>query len=116
MPSVVLDTDVLSYQFKGDSRAQPYDRHLAGRLWIISFMTLAELRWWTLRRRWGRARRQQLADHLRAVQVYYADLDLCHRWAEVTWAAQRKGRPMSTADAWIAATALVLGVPLVTHN
>jgi predicted nucleic acid-binding protein len=30
--------------------------------------------------------------------------------------ARRQGRPIQTADAWIAATALHLGVPLVTHN
>jgi hypothetical protein len=32
MPSVVVDTDVLSFQFKGDSRARLYDEHLAGQL------------------------------------------------------------------------------------
>jgi tRNA(fMet)-specific endonuclease VapC len=29
---------------------------------------------------------------------------------------RRNGRPISAADAWVAATALYLGVPLVTHN
>jgi len=28
----------------------------------------------------------------------------------------RAGRPIDTADAWIAATALALKCPLVTHN
>jgi tRNA(fMet)-specific endonuclease VapC len=31
-------------------------------------------------------------------------------------AARRAGRPIGPADAWIAATALRYGVPLVTHN
>jgi len=30
--------------------------------------------------------------------------------------ARRSGRPIATADAWNAATALLLGLPLVTHN
>jgi tRNA(fMet)-specific endonuclease VapC len=30
--------------------------------------------------------------------------------------ARRNGRPISAADAWVAATALHLDVPLVTHN
>jgi predicted nucleic acid-binding protein len=30
--------------------------------------------------------------------------------------ARHNGRPISAADAWIAATALHLGAPLVTHN
>jgi predicted nucleic acid-binding protein len=30
--------------------------------------------------------------------------------------ARRRGRVIQAADAWIAATALLLRVPLVTHN
>jgi predicted nucleic acid-binding protein len=37
-------------------------------------------------------------------------------WAEVTWEARRKGRPIQPADAWIAASALHYQVPLITHN
>lgn len=29
---------------------------------------------------------------------------------------RRNGRPIAAADAWVAATALHLGVPLITHN
>lgn len=116
MSSIVIDTDVLSYQFKNDSRARFYDHHLAGQVWVISFMTLAELRWWTRERRWGRPRRDKLVEHLRRVEVYFADSDLCDWWAEVTWRTRRTGRRIEVADAWIAATALALGVPLVTNN
>lgn len=42
--------------------------------------------------------------------------ELYRRWAEVTVAAERRGRRIDCADAWIAATALLYGVPLVTHN
>jgi tRNA(fMet)-specific endonuclease VapC len=113
---VVVDTDVLSFQIKGDSRARRYDRFLTGQLWVISFMTLAELRWWTLQRRWGAARRRQLTEHLRQVHVYYADSDLCDWWARVTLQTRRNGHPLDSADAWIAATALAIDVPLVTNN
>jgi len=34
-------------------------------------------------------------------------------WAKLM---SRKGRPISGLDAWIAATALTYGSPLVTHN
>jgi tRNA(fMet)-specific endonuclease VapC len=30
--------------------------------------------------------------------------------------ARRQGRPLQAADAWIAATALIQDIPLVTHN
>lgn len=44
------------------------------------------------------------------------DRILCARWAEVTVAAQTRGRRIECADAWIAATALAAGAPLITHN
>jgi predicted nucleic acid-binding protein len=41
---------------------------------------------------------------------------LCGKWAQVSFAAKKKGRPIQTADAWIAASALYYQVPLITHN
>lgn len=41
--SVVVDTDVVSYIVKGDTRGALYQSHLANRIASISFMTHAEL-------------------------------------------------------------------------
>lgn len=112
----VVDSDIVSFQFKRDTRARLYRRHLFGHLGVISFMTLAELDEWAELRRWGQRRREQLERHVSPFVIYYADRALCQRWAEVRAQARRKGRRIDVADAWIAATALTLGVPLVTHN
>jgi tRNA(fMet)-specific endonuclease VapC len=40
---VIVDTDVVSYLFKGDTRAEAYRQHLRGKTLAISFMTVAEL-------------------------------------------------------------------------
>lgn len=40
---VVVDTDVLSFVFKRDTRATLYQRHRAGKELVISFVTLGEL-------------------------------------------------------------------------
>ena len=40
----------------------------------------------------------------------------CDRWAKAMNDARFRGRPVAAADAWVAATALLLDVPLVTHN
>jgi len=37
-------------------------------------------------------------------------------WAKVSWDARKKGRPIQTADAWIAASAIHYQVPLITNN
>jgi tRNA(fMet)-specific endonuclease VapC len=113
---VVIDTDVVSYLFKGDSRAESYRRHMDGRFLLISFMTVAELDRWAMARNWGAARRRQLTLHLQQYTVYPYDRALCREWARLTEAARRSGRPIQCADAWIAATATLYGAPLVTHN
>jgi len=41
---------------------------------------------------------------------------MCGRWAEAMHSARKRGRPVAPADAWIAAAALLLDVPLITHN
>jgi tRNA(fMet)-specific endonuclease VapC len=114
--TIVVDTDVLSYIFKGDTRSSLYHLHVTGKLALISFMTLAELRQWSRFRNWGHARQQRLEDFLRDYVVVHSDDHLCTKWAEVTRSSIRSGHPIDSADAWIAATALLHGVPLVTHN
>lgn len=113
---MVVDTDVVSYLFKHDSRAESYRPHLTGRLLVVSFMTVAELDRWALERGWGEARRARMERHMSNFVVRPFDRDLCLRWAEVTDGARRKGRPIGVADAWIAATALRHEASLVTNN
>ena len=62
MNVLVLDTNIVSYLMRGDTRAELYRRHFEGMTLAVSFMTLG------------------------------------------------------VDDAWIAATAVAHGCPLVTHN
>jgi len=62
----------------------------------------------------GPLKRDRLEAYLGA--VLHSDSLLCSTWAQVRNESGRKGRQMSSADAWIAATALVLSAPLVTNN
>lgn len=112
----VVDTDVVSDLLRGDSRATSYDELLTGARAAISFMAVAELDRWALSRNWGPARRRQLAAHGDHFVVVIVDRGLCRTWASVTDAAQRKGRVVQNADAWIAATAIAFDVPLLTNN
>ena len=114
--ALVVDTDVASFLFKKDTRATLYAPHLSGHMLIISFQTLAELELWALSADWGTRRKQQLARYLRRYIVEDSSPALCRRWAEIIDDARRRGRPIATADAWVAATALFLDMPLVTNN
>lgn len=114
--ALVIDTDVLSYLYKKDTRAALYRPRLDNPPFIISFMTLAELRRWMHERNWGVARRYSFETYLAQYRVVFADDELCELWAQAMDSARRNGRPISSPDAWVAAVALQLGVPLVTHN
>ena len=114
--ALVVDTDVASFLFKKDTRATLYAPHLSGHMLVISFQTLAELELWALSAGWGARRKRQLEQYLRRDIVQDSSPALCRRWAEVLDDARRRGRPVATADAWVAAAALFLDVPLVTNN
>lgn len=79
-------------------------------------MTVAELDRWSLQRNWGEDRRNKMEEHLRNFVTYPFDRALCRQWAYVIDGERRKGRIISIPDAWIAATALLYNIPLVTHN
>lgn len=94
--------------------AARYLVHLSGHTKAIAFMTAAEMYAGAARGGWGIRRMAQLEAVLRAYVIFPADLDLCRMWGWVR--AQRRGRPIDVADAWIAASALRHGCDLVTHN
>jgi len=114
--AVVVDTDVVSFLLKGDTRAQAYRQHLQGQILALSFMTVAELYQWAYIRRWEERRLAWLEERLRSYVVVPYDAELCKRWAMISVERQRLGRPISVQDAWIAATGVRHELPLVTHN
>jgi predicted nucleic acid-binding protein len=113
---VLIDTDVISFLFRGDTRIERYRQYLDGSQLSVSFMTIAELDRWARERNWGTRRRTELEVYLSQFSVYLVDRHLCGWWADVTDNARRVGRPIQTGDAWIAATAVAHRLPLVTHN
>jgi len=115
-PTVVVDTDVVSFLLKSDSRAELYRSHLQGKMLALSFMTVAELYQWAYSRNWGEQKLALLEGRLRSYVVVPYDYDLCKQWASICVERQRRGRPISVQDAWIAATALRHDCPLITHN
>jgi tRNA(fMet)-specific endonuclease VapC len=117
MPHVLVDTCVLSYLYNRHTLAEAYRPHLMGNTTMISFMTLAELRYGTLKRNWNEANRRDLMDYVdRNYHLYPFNRDLCLRWAEVRDRSERAGRQVRVSDSWIAATAMLYSIPLVTNN
>jgi len=115
--AVVVDTNVISFFIKRDTRSPLYESHLASSsLLVIAAQTRAELELWALSRNWGAKRLSELKQFLADYVLAQVDEKLALKWATVQHHALVAGHPIDCADAWIAATALVYDVPLITHN
>ena len=114
---LVVDTDVASFIFKWHPEFAPrYVDIVRGYELIVSFMTVAEMRQGALDANWGPRKCAVLEAYLDDFSVLHSENLLCSTWAAIRNESTHKERPISPADAWIAATALVLSAPLVTNN
>jgi tRNA(fMet)-specific endonuclease VapC len=108
-----VDTNVISYLLKRDTRANLYRPHLDGKSLHLSYITIAELYRWVIAYNWGSIRIIDLQAKLQIYSIAQFDDVTAWEWARVM---SIKGHPISPGDAWIAAAALRHGFPLVTHN
>ena len=113
---VVVDTNVVSYLFKRDTRGDLYKRHVEGKLAMIAAQTFAELELMPLNNNWGSKRHKALRTYLKKFVFVESGEAVCLLWAGIQFRARRTGRPISVGDTWIAATALAYDAALVTHN
>jgi tRNA(fMet)-specific endonuclease VapC len=113
---VVIDTNVVSYIFKRDSRGELYKPHIEGKLQMIAAQTFAELERLPLENNWGSKRHMALHAHLAKFVFIEANKEISLLWAKVQAHAKRTGHPITGGDSWIAATALAYDAPLITHN
>ncbi len=116
MLTILLDTDVVSFLLKGDSRATAYMPMIQGNRLALSFMTVAELFQWTAIRKWGTQRVMRLEQTLSMYLIVPVDIELCRIWGSLRAERQAAGHTIAPQDAWIAATALRHNLSLITHN
>jgi tRNA(fMet)-specific endonuclease VapC len=117
MNPLLLDTNVVSILFNRNHRARDSCvRAVAGHELAISFMSRAELLLWPVVNQWGDPRRTTLQRHLGLYATLYPDERTCEIWADIVAECRHAGRPVQTADAWIAASARQWGLPLVTAD
>jgi predicted nucleic acid-binding protein len=112
----VVDTDVVSFLFKSHPLASAYQPILAGRALAVSLISLAEIEYGMESKGWGLARRDLMRRFLVHFTPLLPDAETARLWARIKTGCEKKGRPITFADAWIAAAAMQLGIPLVTHN
>lgn len=113
---VVLDTNVLSYLFRRSSLGEQYRGLLEMRVGCVACVTPEELYFGAEKRKWGYRKRAELESFITERIVLPATLEVARISGHLRAARERQGRPLERADAWIAATALRHGVPLITHD
>ena len=118
---IVIDTDVFSADLVPSSRlAERYASLITGRIALISFQAAAELRYGGIRRGWGQARMLVLEAKIQRVEVVYSGPELLAVYAQLRANCEAAGHALAqkahTADRWIAATAIRLGLPLVSND
>lgn len=119
---VVIDTGVIGAQLT--RRTWPlgelYRPLVEGRAALISFVTVAELRFGAQLAAWGPRRLRRLERELERTETIWAGPELTHTYAVLrAWCVKTGhglGQKEHEADRWVAATAIWLNVPLVAHD
>ena len=113
---IVLDTSVVSLFLREQEQSDYYRARIAGLRLAISFQTLEELWHGAYNANWGKSRLDALTSFLERYEVIWPDPDLVDACALLRAERKRAGRERDVADAWIAATALMLNCPLATAD
>jgi predicted nucleic acid-binding protein len=91
-----------------------------GRAAVISFITVAELRFGARLATWGPQKLRRLERELSRAETIWPGPDLIDTYTAVrAWCVKSGhglGQKAHEADRWVAATAIWLGVPLVAHD
>lgn len=121
--SVVIDTMAMSAIVNSSwnpDRAAECREAVAGRSVVISFATVTELRYGATKADWGDLRRRTLENRIAEVTVVAPDDDMMTACATFRRACERNGHALGQklheADRWIAATALYLGLDLISND
>lgn len=119
---VVVDTGVFAAELlrRGAPLAASYRPLLEGRPFIVSFVTVAEVRYGAQFAGWGPPRQQRLEQRLARSRIIWPGPELVAVHVDLRTACVRSGHALGQkehdADRWVAATAVWLDVPLVAHD
>ena len=114
---IVVDTSVVSILFRQNSeRFDYYQNALVGYELLMSFQTFEEMLFGAYNANWGHRRLRELADHLASFRIIYPNRRLIDLSAQLRSDTRKAGRELKPADAWIAATALMLDCPLAADD
>ena len=114
---IVVDTSVASILFRQNSERFDYYRNaLVGYELLMSFQTFEEMLFGAYHANWGERRLSELTEYLASFMVIHSNQRLIDISAQLRSETRAIGRELERADAWIAATALMLDCPLAADD
>lgn len=111
----LLDTDICSAHLRNVATVTRRFQQHKGQL-HMSVLVLGELLSWTLRSKSPSKYHQGLLKLLSDVAVLEVDQTTAWKFGEVRAQLLDRGKPIAAVDLMIAATALIQGLTVVTHN
>jgi predicted nucleic acid-binding protein len=120
--SVVVDTMVISWLLDEHPGplAERYRALIDGRPILVALQTTMELSYGALHAGWGQLRRRRLERRITEMTVIDTDDELSRICAELRQQCRRSGHALGDkvhdGDRWIAAAAIRLRLPLVSHD
>ena len=113
---LIVDSNIVSYLLTEAPLALRYRPIVRDREVAMSFQTVAEVLYGARMGHYSSQFESRWQNLRRAWQTILYDDELAEIYAAIRADANRAGRGLSSQDAWVAATALWLQVPLVSHD
>jgi predicted nucleic acid-binding protein len=120
-PLVLVDTSVFIWLIRGrPERAAKWAQHVEGKRIVLSFATVAELWAGAYLRKYNEDSRRRLEAEIGQTRVIASNWELADEWARLTVEARSLGHALGQRaqhhDAWVAATARLYKLPLLTDD
>jgi len=118
--AIVVDTNIVVMMIRGDEEYETFTGYLEGNKQVLSFATIAEMELWFLKEKENLPN-----DALIKWEEFKAQCEVVHtsdgliaRAAQLAWHLHMNKDESRRRwhDIWIAATALELGIPVVTND
>ena len=119
---VVIDTMLAGALFtrRDHPLVARYRAHLLGRPLVLSFATVAELRYGAYKSSWGEAKVERLTERISQTTVVMPDDEVVETCAQLRVQCHQRGHALHDkihdADRWIASTAIRFGLALVSDD
>jgi len=93
-----------------------YRPHTKNKQGAVAFVTVGELLFGAYKRKWGKAKIEDLNYRLTKVTIVPYDNEVCVTYADIKAQLVSRGRTKADNDLWIAACAIRHSIRLLTNN